>query len=224
MLAAVTACDIGHSVAPAAGACDDRLKLPAGFCAQVFADDLGALRHIAVAPSGDVYVARWATANEPGGLVALRDTNHDGRVDVTRWIENSGGAGLALTADAVYMATWTEVLRYPLVDGALLPRAHPDSIVVGLPRSGHGARSIVVADGRLYLNVGAPSNSCQAHDKQLHAPGRDPCPELQQFAGLWSFDPLRRHQRQPDGERIVTGVRHLVALAYRTTDRALYAV
>ena len=224
MLAAVTACDIGHSVAPAAGACDDRLKLPAGFCAQVFADDLGALRHIAVAPSGDVYVARWATANEPGGLVALRDTNHDGRVDVTRWIENSGGAGLALTADAVYMATWTEVLRYPLVDGALLPRAHPDSIVVGLPRSGHGARSIVVADGRLYLNVGAPSNSCQAHDKQLHAPGRDPCPELRRFAGLWSFDPLRRHQRQPDGERIVTGVRHLVALAYRTTDRTLYAV
>ena len=221
---ALTACDGGRSPMPAAGACDDALSLPAGFCALVFANGLGPLRHVAVTPSGDVYVARWAGKNAPGGLVALRDTDGDGRADSTQWRENSGGSGLALAPDAVYMATWTEVLRYPLVQGALLPSAQPDSIVVGLPRSGHGARSIVVADGRLFLNVGAPSNSCQTHDKQLRAPGRDPCPELERFAGVWSFDPLQRGQRQSDGERIVTGARHLVALALRRSDGALYAV
>jgi glucose/arabinose dehydrogenase len=224
MLAALTACDVGRSATPAAGQCDDQLSLPAGFCALVLADGLGSLRHIAVGPSGDVYVARWAGAKSPGGLVVLRDTNGDGRADSTQWRENSGGSGLALTSDAVYMATWTEVLRYPLIDGALLSAARPESIVVGLPRSGHGARSIVVADGRLHLNVGAPSNSCQTHDKQPHAPGRDPCPELERFAGVWSFDATRRGQRQEDGERIVTGVRHLVALAHRPADGALYAV
>src|SRR5690348_17412575 len=33
------------------------ITLPAGFCATVFADNLGAARHIAVRTNGDVYVA-----------------------------------------------------------------------------------------------------------------------------------------------------------------------
>src|SRR4026207_1636422 len=32
------------------------LKLPAGFCALVVADNLGVARHMAVAPNGDLYV------------------------------------------------------------------------------------------------------------------------------------------------------------------------
>ncbi|HET7456470.1 MAG TPA: hypothetical protein VFJ74_02380, partial [Gemmatimonadaceae bacterium] len=40
------------------GACGDNagLKLPAGFCATIFADNVGGARHIAVAPNGDVFV------------------------------------------------------------------------------------------------------------------------------------------------------------------------
>jgi len=33
------------------------ITLPAGFCATVFADTLGAARHMTVAPNGDVFVA-----------------------------------------------------------------------------------------------------------------------------------------------------------------------
>ena len=39
---------------------DSGLKLPAGFCATVFADEIGHARHMVVAPSGVVYVNTWS--------------------------------------------------------------------------------------------------------------------------------------------------------------------
>src|SRR5215213_349167 len=64
------------------------ITLPEGFCATVFADSLGHARHAVVAPNGDVYVNTWSgpyyrdtvPADRPF-LVALRDTNRDGRAD-----------------------------------------------------------------------------------------------------------------------------------------------
>jgi glucose/arabinose dehydrogenase len=123
------------------------------------------------------------------------------------------------------MTTWSEVLRYPFVDAQGTPRAMPDSVLVGLPRSGHAARSIVLDhSGRMLVNIGAPTNSCQTYDKVLGAPGRDPCPELQNFAGIWRFDPRRRGQRQSDGVRVATGVRHVVALAVHPESGIAYGV
>jgi hypothetical protein len=59
---------------------DSGLKLPAGFCATVFADGIGHARHIAVASNGVVYVNTWSgedygPAKPPAGgfLVALRN-------------------------------------------------------------------------------------------------------------------------------------------------------
>src|SRR5207249_2541375 len=65
--AAVPACDSDNA----------GIVLPAGFCAFVAADGLGMARHMAVAPNGDLYVALL-----DGGVVALRDTNGDGRCQV----------------------------------------------------------------------------------------------------------------------------------------------
>ena len=39
---------------------DTGLKLPAGFCATVFADDIGHARHVVVAPNGVVYTNTWS--------------------------------------------------------------------------------------------------------------------------------------------------------------------
>ena len=39
---------------------DSGLKLPAGFCATVFAEGIGHARHIVVGPSGVVYVNTWS--------------------------------------------------------------------------------------------------------------------------------------------------------------------
>src|SRR6266481_1999252 len=39
---------------------DSGLQLPAGFCATVFADDIGHARHMVVASSGVLYVNTWS--------------------------------------------------------------------------------------------------------------------------------------------------------------------
>src|SRR5215468_6997634 len=64
------------------------ITLPAGFCATVFADNVGHARQMVVAPNGVVYVNTWSGAyyrNDtppPGGfLLALQDTTWDGRAD-----------------------------------------------------------------------------------------------------------------------------------------------
>jgi glucose/arabinose dehydrogenase len=107
----------GGSLAPAQGrprpsagdnkrACpnnDSGLKLPAGFCATVFADGVGHARHMVVAPSGVLYVNTWSgryygndTPHAGGFLVALQDKGGAGKADVIeRFGETvqSGGAG-----------------------------------------------------------------------------------------------------------------------------------
>src|SRR5678815_2687668 len=55
------------------------ITLPAGFCAVVAADNLGTARHLVVNANGDVYVALQA---KPGGVVALRDANGDGKFEI----------------------------------------------------------------------------------------------------------------------------------------------
>ena len=65
----------------ASGACaaqDASLTLPAGFCAGIFADAIGAARHVVVASNGDVFVTLQGGS---ATVVALRDVNHDGHAD-----------------------------------------------------------------------------------------------------------------------------------------------
>jgi hypothetical protein len=59
------------------------LSLSPGFCATVFADNLGHVRHLVAAPDGTVYANTWSgryfkSPPPPGGfLVALKDTKGD---------------------------------------------------------------------------------------------------------------------------------------------------
>ena len=81
---------------------DSGLKLPAGFCATVFADGIGHARQMVVAPNGVLYVNTWSgryygddTPHAGGFLVALQDKNGSGKAEVIeRFGETvqSGGA------------------------------------------------------------------------------------------------------------------------------------
>lgn len=201
------------------------ITLPSGFQATVFADNVGAARHIVVAPNGDVYVALWDKGKERGGVLALRDTNGDGRADAKERFGEEGGSGIGLRGNSLYFATWTTIFRYELEPGKLVPVKPPEIILDGLPRSGHSARSLTTDDkGAVFVNIAAPTNSCQEVDTQLESPGRDPCPELQEFGGIWKFDANRKNQKQSDGERFATGLRHIVALTLNPGDGGLYGV
>ena len=78
--------------------------LPAGFTATLFTEGLATPRHIAVRDNGDVYVtlrtgqAKIRPSDEPGGIVALRDTNGDGsrrHLAPVRHARHRHGAGTA---------------------------------------------------------------------------------------------------------------------------------
>src|SRR4051812_4431385 len=66
---------------------DGDITLPPGFCASIFADEIGVARHMVVAPNGDLLISAGdADAagtthvrgdKRNGAIVALRDTNHD---------------------------------------------------------------------------------------------------------------------------------------------------
>jgi glucose/arabinose dehydrogenase len=194
------------------------LALPDGFCAVVVGSDLGPVRHLVVAPNGDVFanVARR-------GIVALRDTSGDGAADVVRRF-GDGGTGIALADGWLYGATNETVYRYRWSGGQLEPRGEPQTIVRELPTGGHEAKSIAVGAGDvLYVNVGSLTNSCQVNDRGNRSPGRDPCRELETRAGIWRFSASRAGQRLPDGRRYATGLRNALGLAIRPGTGELWA-
>jgi glucose/arabinose dehydrogenase len=236
--ASVVALSAAVGVAPmlkgAGPACDPDnggLTLPSGFCAMVVADNLGAARHLAVAPNGDVYVAlqRGPGASgpgqgSPGGVVALHDGDGDGRFEVKEMIESTSTTGVALRNGYLYVAHPMNIQRYKMTPGQLKPTGEPETIVTDLPpEQQHRDKGLAFDDhGSLYINVGAPSNACQQPDRRPGVKGVDPCPILEKHAGIWKFDENKLGQKQEDGTKFATGLRQMPAITWH--DNAVYIV
>ena len=224
-----TAMAVGAEAAPSGQrvACATTLvgiTLPAGFCATVFADTLGAARHMTVAPNGDVFVAVSNRQTVRGGVVALRDADRDGQAEVRRRFGDGGNTGIALANGYLYLDAAPAIVRYPLAAGQLEPSGPPDTLVTGLPTGGHGSRVFAIDGSSLFVVVGSRTNACQTADRQLESPGIADCPELQTRAGVWQFDVNRLRQTQTDAQRFATGIRNAVAFTRHPTTGALYAV
>jgi glucose/arabinose dehydrogenase/mono/diheme cytochrome c family protein len=222
---------------PPAGACagdNGGIRLPAGFCATVFADNIGHARHLVVAPNGVVYVNTWSgryyrndTPPAGGFLVALRDTNGDGRADVvarfgeTREQGGTGGTGIALHDGALYAEASDRIVRYALPPGAVVPTGTPEVIVSGLPLTGdHPMHPFAIdAQGALYVDLGSATNSCQAENRMPNSPGHQPCTELETRAGIWRYDANRTGQRFSPAERVATGLRNGEGIAFDSAGR-----
>src|SRR5439155_3726567 len=214
-------------------ACAAVLQLPDAFCATVFAEGVSGARHIVVAPNGDVFVntdARRGGASgstegtASGQIVALRDTNGDGKADVQQRFGVGGGTGIALDANLLYATAGNSIVRYRLASGSLTPIGKTDTIVTSLPMTGsHHSHNFVLQGRTLYVNIGSASNACQQGDRQAESSGYNPCTELNTRAGVWEFDANRMRQRQSDGRRFATGLRNSVALTRNPLDGYLYA-
>ena len=206
------------------------LILPEGFCALVVADGLEGARHLDVTADGDIYVhLRGSRGREPnppgGGVVALRDADGDGRAEVVQRFSDHYGTGLQLRGDYLYVSTTTEVYRYRMTPGELVPRGEPELIVSGFPEQrGHAAKAFAFDESdNLYVNVGAPSNVCM-ENRGPGSPGQEPCLQRVRQASVWRFDADRTGQTQEsDGHQFVTGTRNIVAIAWDPATRAIYA-
>lgn len=230
-----------QAVAPAqraAGCTHAGLKLPAGFCASVFADKVGHARHLAVAANGTVYVNTWsgvyydAVAVPAGGfVVALRDTTGRGRANLIERFGPSaaqggkGGTGIALYRGAVYVEEADRIERYQLEPGSIVPSGKPAVIVSGLPLGGdHPMHPFAIdADGMLYVDVASATNACQERNRQLHAPGITPCTELETRGGIWVYDANRTGQKFSPAERYATGIRNADGIAVAASGHGIYA-
>ena len=213
---------------------DAGIRLPPGFCATVFADDIGHARHLVVAPNGVVYVNTWSgryygNAPSPAGgfLVALQDTTGDGRADVVQRFGtdaksgNAGGTGVELYNGALYAETNDRIVRYALPPGAIAPTAPPEVIVSGLPLTGdHPMHPFAIdAQGALYVDLGSATNSCQVENRMPNSRGIEPCTELETRAGIWRYDANRTGQKFSPAERFATGLRNGEGIAFDSAGR-----
>jgi glucose/arabinose dehydrogenase len=174
-VASATAQDM-NTPANAGNACagdNGGVTLSPGFCATVFADNVGHARHMVVAPNGVVYVNTWsgryyantenAKAPDGGFLLALQDTTGSGRADkVVRFgpgVEsgNAGGTGIALYNGALFAETNDRIVRYALPPGAITPTGAPEVVVSGLPLTGdHPMHPFKIdAQGALFVDLGS---------------------------------------------------------------------
>lgn len=205
---------------------DSLLVLPDGFKSYLVAEDLGRGRHIAVNDNGDIYVS-LRRQNNGGGTVALRDTNNDYRADRIEYFGEYTGTGLGLHKGFLYFGSDTEIVRYKMSPGELLPDGKAEVIATGFPvQNQHEAKPIAFdGQGNMYVTVGGPSNACMEQLRTKGSPGMDPCPQLEQQAGIWKFkDDIPNQDQMKDGSRYATGIRHAVALEWNSSSDYLYVV
>lgn len=214
---------------PAADPDNGSITLPDGFSAFVVADDLGKTRHLTVNENGDIYakLRNEVDSTKSSGIVALRDTNGDGRADVTEYFGKYGGTGIDIHNNYLYYSSDSMVFRYSLEGEQLVPEGEPETIIAELPvQSQHAAKSLAFdGEGNMYVNIGAPSNACQDPGRTPEVPGQDPCPLLEKHGGIWQFNDSTLDQTQDaDGYRYATGIRNAVAITWNNTAGELYGL
>jgi glucose/arabinose dehydrogenase/mono/diheme cytochrome c family protein len=215
---------------------DTGLMLPAGFCASIFADDIGHARHLVVSPAGVVYVNTWSGryyANSPthdgGFLVALQDTHGSGKADViqrfgeTVQSGGAGGTGIGLFGGALYAEINDKIVRYGL-SGAIVPSGPSQTIVKGLPLGGDHPMHPFAFDaaGSLYVDVATATNACQVKNRTLRSPGVDPCVELETRGGIWRFAANTPEQVFSPAQRYATGIRNAEGIAVDVAGQRIY--
>lgn len=157
----------GHAVvrrlSPAQGefspAIVNRLAVPPGFRVSLFASGLGKPRMMEVGSDSTVYITR----RDKGDVLALRDTDGDGRADRVSTVATGlkDVNGIALQGGELILAASTTVWRVPLAGGT------PRAIITELPDGGqHPNRMVRVApDGTLVVSVGSSCNDCAEADQ-----------------------------------------------------------
>ena len=213
---------------------DTGLKLPIGFCATIFADDIGHARHLVVGPAGVVYVNTWSGeyyGNQPphagGFLVALQDKTRSGKAGVierfgeTPETGGHGGTGIGIYKDSIYAESNDRIVRYALPAGSIVPRGAPENVVSGLPLGGdHPMHPFIIdSKGSMFIDVATATNACQLQNRQPGSPGHQPCSELETRGGIWRYDANRTDQTFSPAARYATGIRNAEGFAFDASGR-----
>lgn len=136
-----------------------RIRLPAGFGISVFAE-VPTARSLTISPSGVVYVGN----RQNGTVYALVDRDKDGVAE--RMYPLTSGLhvpnGVAFKDGDLYVTTITTVYRLADIENKLDTPPQPEVIYDKFPSDeAHGWKYTAFGpDGKLYIAVGVPCNSC----------------------------------------------------------------
>jgi len=142
----------------------DKIKLPAGFTIDVFAEVENA-RSMALSPSGVIYVGN----KDKDKVYAVKDTDGDFKAD-KKWVLATGlnmPNGVAFKDGDLYIAEVSRISKIPGVESKLANPPAPTTVKDDYPKeTHHGWKYIAFGpDGKLYVPVGAPCNICESKDE-----------------------------------------------------------
>ncbi len=223
-----------HAQQSACQADTSGITLSPGFCATVFADHLGHVRHMVVAANGVLYANTWSgryyhnDTPPPGGfLIALQDSKGDGQADkINRFGPtfadgDHGGTGIAIYQDHLYAETNDKIVRYALPASGITPSGTAETVVEGLPLSGDHPMHPFQIDpkGNLYVDLGSATNACQSQNRMPGIAGENPCTELETRGGTWLYDANRTDQHFSLAQRFATGIRNGEGFGFDSAGR-----
>jgi glucose/arabinose dehydrogenase len=204
--ALAAAVNIPHPIPIAEGL--KRIHLPPGFVIDLYTDNVGGARSMALSPNGILYVGTFTEWGKPpsGKVYALRDKDGDGRADEVRTIMLGldHPNGVAWYKGDLYVAEISRILRFRDMDNHLDKTPAPEEIGAPFPREFHHGWKFIrfSPDGRLYVPVGAPCNICVPDDAH---------------GGIWRM--------QPDGsgrEVFARGIRNSVGFDWHPVTGELW--
>lgn len=179
-----------------------KIRLPAGFRIQIYADNVPGARSLALAPDGTVYVGTrgdkvYALPNRDG------DTRADRVITVLRGLDTPNG--VAFRDGALFVAENSRVLRYDDMGKRLHAPPAPKVVSAAFPRDAHHGWKFIRfgPDGLLYVPVGAPCNICD--------------PDPSRYAGLFRLDPVSGAV-----EQFARGIRNTVGFDWHPQSGALW--
>src|SRR6201997_1854713 len=231
---AIAQVNLHHTQAESCGGDNGGITLSPGFCATIFADNLGHARQMAFGPNGVLYVNTWSgryyhdAPPPPGGfLIALKDTKGDGHANqIERFGPgvaqgSPGGTGIRIYKNGLYAEQNDKIIRYPLPTNGIAPTENPQVIVSGLPLTGdHPMHPFIIDDeGHLFVDLGSATNSCQVQNRMPNSSGHTPCTELETRAGTWLYDANKKDQHFSRVERYATGLRNGEGFAFDSAGR-----
>ncbi len=179
------------------------VMLPAGFNIDVYAQNLGQARFMAIRLSdGMLFVA-----DQGGRILVLPDANHDGKADSTVVFASNlrQPSSLAFYQDWVYVGETDKVSRFRAPNNAMQAQGDKEVIIPNLPTGGHATRTVAFGpDGRLYLAIGSSCNVCNETDNRR--------------AAISVYDPDGKN-----GRLFATGLRNAVGFTWQPSTNQMWA-
>ncbi|BAJ00439.1 L-sorbosone dehydrogenase, putative [Shewanella violacea DSS12] len=173
-----------------------------GFGLTLYASELGDAKQMALGDKGTLFVG----SHKKGAIVALVDSNADGRVDkrytIAKGLDNP--EAIAFHHGDLYVAVDEKIVKFVNIENRLRRPGRGKVIYDRLPGKSNKSRRAMHfgPDGRLYVAIGAPCNVCET---------------VAPFGSIIAID-----LKTGGSEQVAMGIRNVTGFDWSPIDGALW--